>query len=69
MRRLLGASVLLTCACFVEGKDVIGPTEPDYLVICVDSSATDSSRVCYEGTDSVRLRLEVTLNTYTFPGR
>ena len=45
----LAAALLLGCvACFVDGKEILGPWDGQYYVdVCVDSTVTDTDRVCY----------------------
>lgn len=49
-------ALLWLAACFVDGKEVIAPTDADYAAICVDSTATDESRACFP---IIVIRLEI----------
>ena len=45
MKKLALCLMLTGC---VHGKDVVSPTEPDYQVLCVDSTLVDTTRVCWQ---------------------
>ena len=44
MRTLLLALALTGC---VHGKDAISVTDPEYAVLCVDSTLVDTTKVCW----------------------
>lgn len=58
----------LLSGCFVDGKDIVGPGQPDFAAMCVDSTLTDTTRICWAPQDSAQIHIEVTIHTYPFPG-
>ena len=47
MRRILFCALLTGC---VNGRDLIAPEDAQYAALCVDSTYTDSTTVCWEYT-------------------
>ena len=44
MKRLLLCALLTGC---VNGRELVGPEDPQFAALCVDSTYTDSTMVCW----------------------
>ena len=58
-------ALLLLCGC-VQGKDLLGPSEPMYAEVCVDSTLVDTTVVCWSDVAVIPIVVGI---PDSYPGR
>lgn len=58
VRNLVMVVALLLAAGCVSGYDVIGPGDPQYQTLCVDSTSTDTTTVCWQQRTTITIHIE-----------